>query len=169
MPETSTSKLRPESHKFRHRLEFALFNSLKHWGEGASEKTLRRGAFILDVLLYHGLRICRKIVSINLELAFPELSVKERREIARSNYRWFTRFCMDVLHMDVRYAGFAGEKTCPAFPSLDASHDKTTPLPNPLSSSVFCSKTLLADSEFYSGAFSKYSMAGVYSGAWNFR
>ena len=102
MPETSTSKLRPESHKFRHRLEFALFNSLKHWGEGASEKTLRRGAFILDVLLYHGLRICRKIVSINLELAFPELSAKERREIARSNYRWFARFCMDVLHMDVR-------------------------------------------------------------------
>ena len=100
MPETSTSKLRLEKHKFRHRLEFALFNSLKRWGEGASAKRLRRGAFLLDLLLYHVLRICRKTVSINLELAFPELSAKERGKIARANYRWFSRFCMDVLHMD---------------------------------------------------------------------
>tara|TARA_B110000014_G_C20108354_1_gene583301 strand:- start:257 stop:1192 length:936 start_codon:yes stop_codon:yes gene_type:complete len=100
MPETSTSKLSLEKHKFRHRLEFALFNSLKRWGEGASAKRLRRGAYLLDFLLYHVLRICRKIVSINLELAFPELSAKERGKIARANYRWFSRFCMDVLHMD---------------------------------------------------------------------
>ncbi len=100
MPETSTSKLRLEKHKFRHRLEFALFNSLKRWGEGASAKRLRRGAFLLDLLLYHVLRICRKTVSINLELAFPELSAKERGKIARANYRWFSRFCMDVLHMN---------------------------------------------------------------------
>ena len=99
MPEKSTSKLRPEKHKFRHRLEFALFSSLKRWGEGASEKNLKRGAFLLDLLLYHVLRICRKIVSINLELAFPELSAKERGKFARANYRWFARFCMDVLHM----------------------------------------------------------------------
>ena len=100
MPETSTSKLRPEPLKFRHRLEFALFNSLKRWGQGASAKKLRRGAFLLDLLLYHVLRICRKIVATNLELAFPELSAKERRKLARKNYRWFARFCMDVLHMD---------------------------------------------------------------------
>ena len=100
MPETSSSKLRPENHKLRHQLEFTLFNSLKRWGEGASEKKLRQGAFLLDLLLYHVLRICRKIVSINLKIAFPELSAKERGEIERANYRWFARFCMDVLHMD---------------------------------------------------------------------
>jgi len=100
MPETSTSKLRPEPHKFRHRLEFALFNSLKRWGQDASAKKLRRGAFLLDLLLYHVLRICRKIVATNLELAFPQLSAQERRKLARKNYRWFARFCMDVLHMD---------------------------------------------------------------------
>ena len=100
MPETSKSKLRPENHKLRHQLEFTLFNSLKRWGEGASEKKLRQGAFLLDLLLYHVLRICRKIVSINLKIAFPELSAKERGEIERANYRWFARFCMDVLYMD---------------------------------------------------------------------
>ena len=100
MPETLNSKIRPEPHKFRHRFEFVLFNSLKRWGEGASANRLRQGAFLLDLLLYHVLRICRKIVSINLELAFPELSAKERVKIARANYRWFSRFCMDVLHLD---------------------------------------------------------------------
>ncbi len=100
MPETSKSKHRPEKHKFGHRVEFAIFNSLKHWGKGASEKRLQQGAFLLDLMLYHVLRICRKIVSVNLELVFPELSTKERGKIARANYRWFARFCMDVLHMD---------------------------------------------------------------------
>ena len=100
MPEISTSNLMPEKHKLRHRLEFIIFNSLKSWAKGVSKKRLQQGAIILDFLLYHVLRICRKIVSINLELAFPELSEKEREKIARANYRWFARFCMDVLHMD---------------------------------------------------------------------
>ena len=100
MPEISTSNLMPEKHKLRHRLEFIIFKSLKSWGKGVSKKRLRQGAKLLDFLLYHVLRICRKIVSINLELAFPELSEKEREKIARANYRWFARFCMDVLHMD---------------------------------------------------------------------
>ena len=55
---------------------------------------------MLDGLLYYLLRICRKIVKINLEFAFPKLSSMERKKIARENYRWFARFCMDVLHMD---------------------------------------------------------------------
>jgi len=92
----SNSKLTPETFKFRHRLEFTLFNSLKRWGKGASKKTRRRGAILLDGLLYHGLRICRNIVAINLELAFPKFSIVERKQIARANYRWFARFCMDV-------------------------------------------------------------------------
>ena len=96
----SNSKLTPETFKFRHRLEFTLFNSLKRWGKGASKKTRRRGAILLDGILYHGLRICRVIVAINLELAFPKFSTVERKQIARANYRWFARFCMDVLHMD---------------------------------------------------------------------
>jgi len=96
----SNSKLTPETFKFRHRLEFTLFNSLKRWGKGASKKTRRRGAILLDGLLYHGLRICRNIVAINLELAFPNFSTVEQKQIARANYRWFARFCMDVLHMD---------------------------------------------------------------------
>ena len=36
----------------------------------------------------------------HLAFTFPELSEKERGKIARANYRWFARFCMDVLHMD---------------------------------------------------------------------
>ena len=96
----SNSKLTPETFKFRHRLEFTLFNSLKRWGKGASKKTRRRGAILLDGILYHGLRICRNIVAINLELAFPKFSTVERKQIARANYQWFARFCMDVLHMD---------------------------------------------------------------------
>ena len=100
MPESGNSTLSPESFKFRHRFEYFLFSSLKRWGQRSSEKSLRRGAFLLDGLLYHYLRICRRIVAINLEFAFPKLSSQERKKIARENYRWFARFCMDVLHMD---------------------------------------------------------------------
>ena len=96
----SNSNLTTETFKFRHRLEFTLFNSLKRWGKGASKKTRRRGTILLDGLLYHCLRICRSIVAINLKLAFPKFSTVERKQIARENYRWFARFCMDVLHMD---------------------------------------------------------------------
>jgi len=96
----SDSKLTPETFKFRHRLEFSLFNILKRWGKGASKKTRRRGTILLGGLLYHGLRICRSIVAINLELAFPKFSTVKRKQIARANYQWFARFCMDVLHMD---------------------------------------------------------------------
>ena len=39
-------------------------------------------------------------MKINLEFAFPKLSSNERKKIARENYRWFARFCMDVLNMD---------------------------------------------------------------------
>ena len=80
MPEISTSNLMPEKHKLRHRLEFIIFNSLKSWGKGVSKKRRQQGAILLDFLLYHVLRICRNIVSINLELAFPELSEKEREK-----------------------------------------------------------------------------------------
>jgi len=93
-------KIYPWTQSFRHRLEFALFNCLKRWGKSASKRKLNTGAILLDALLYYGLRICRKIVAINLKLAFPELSKKERDKIERSNYKWFARFCMDVLHMD---------------------------------------------------------------------
>ena len=110
MSKNSKSKNRPEKYKFGHRLEFAIFSSLKRWGEGASGKRLRQGAFLLDHLLYHVLRICRKIVSVNLEIAFPGLSTKERGEIARANYRWFARFCIDVLHMDA-WKGFTAKVT----------------------------------------------------------
>ena len=100
MSKTGNSNFSEESFKFRHRLEYFLFSSLKRWGQGASDKSLGRGALILDSLLYYCLRICRKIVKINLEFAFPKLSSMERKKIARENYRWFARFCMDVLHMD---------------------------------------------------------------------
>ena len=100
MSESNGRRLSSVPHKFRHRLEFALFNCLKRWGVNASAKTLRRGVILLGFLLYHVLRICRRIVAINLELAYPDLSAKDRNKIARANYRWFARFCMDVLHMD---------------------------------------------------------------------
>ena len=100
MSKTGSSNFSEESFKFRHRLEYFLFSSLKRWGQGASEKSLRRGALMLYGLLYYCLRICRKIVKINLEFAFPKLAAGERKKIARENYRWFARFCMDVLHMD---------------------------------------------------------------------
>ena len=100
MSETGNIKFSKESFKFRHRLEYFIFSILKRWGEGASEKSLLRGALMLDGLLYYLLRICRKIVKINLEFAFPKLSLIERKNIARKNYKWFARFCMDVLHMN---------------------------------------------------------------------
>ena len=100
MSETRNNKFSKESIKLRHRLEYFIFSSLKRWGEGASEKSLGLGALILDVLLYYFLRICRKIVKINLGFAFPKSSSLERKKIARENYRWFARFCIDVLHMD---------------------------------------------------------------------
>ena len=88
-----------KSHNFRHRLEFKIFNYLKKWAERASKKQLEKGSIFLFCFLY-GLRICRKIVKINLNLAFPELTEKERKIIERSNYKWFARFCIDLLHMD---------------------------------------------------------------------
>lgn len=119
MPETNSSKFSPESHKLRHRLEFFLFNNLKRWGKGASKTTLRRGTILLDVLLYHGLRICRSVVTINLELAFPKLSAVERKKIARANYQWFARFCMDVLHMDAWKGRTSEVTTCHNLEILD--------------------------------------------------
>ena len=100
MSETGNSNFSKETFKFRHRLEYFIFSSLKQWGKVLQKKSLGRGALILDGLLYYCLRICRKIVKINLEFAFPKLSSTERKKIARENYRWFARFCMDVLHMD---------------------------------------------------------------------
>ena len=78
-----TRNINPKSESFRHRLEFKIFNFLKRWGKDASEKKLEKGAILLDILLYFGLRICRKIVSTNLKIAFPKLTKKERKEIAR--------------------------------------------------------------------------------------
>ena len=100
MSDTKNNSFNKESLKFRHRFEYLLFSTFKRWGKGASEKSLGRGALMLYGLLYYFLRICRKIVKINLEFAFPKLSSIERKKIARENYRWFARFCMDVLHMD---------------------------------------------------------------------
>jgi len=96
----STRNINQSSQKFRHRLEFKIFNYLKHWCEGASDKQIEKGAILLDFLLYFGLRICRKIVSINLKIAFPKLNKKERKIIERLNYKWFARFCMDILKMN---------------------------------------------------------------------
>tara|TARA_B100000579_G_C22794650_1_gene836433 strand:- start:168 stop:1103 length:936 start_codon:yes stop_codon:yes gene_type:complete len=109
MSETGNNKFRKESFKFRHRLEYFIFSSLKRWGEGASEKSLEIGTLMLDGLFYYFLRICRKIVKINLEFAFPKLSSLERKKIARENYRWFARFCIDVLHMTA-WKGRTSEK-----------------------------------------------------------
>jgi len=105
----STRTINPESQNFRHRLEFKIFNYLKRWGKDASEKKLQKGAILLEILLYFGLRICRKIVSINLKIAFPKLTKKERKEIERANYKWFSRFCMDLLNMDA-WRGRTSEK-----------------------------------------------------------
>jgi len=69
-----TEKINPKSQSFRHRLEFKIFNCLKRWGAGASEKKLEHGAKILDILLYFVLRICRRIVS-NLFNNFSNLTV----------------------------------------------------------------------------------------------
>ena len=85
MSDTGNSNFSEESFKFRHRLEYLLFRSLKRWGQGTSDKSLEWGALMLDGLLYYCLRICRKIVKINLEFAFPKLSSMERKKIAREN------------------------------------------------------------------------------------
>ena len=92
--------IKTDTKSIRHHIEFKIFNFLKLWGKRAPQRTLEKSAIILDVFLYYGLRICRKIVAINLELAFPDITKKERKKIERSNYKWFARFCMDLLHMD---------------------------------------------------------------------
>ena len=93
-------KLNIESQRIRHRLEFKLFNCLKQWAENASKKKLQKGSILLDSILFYVLRICRKIVAINLRLAFPKLTKEKRKIIERSNYKWFARFCIDLLQMD---------------------------------------------------------------------
>ena len=117
MFETGNSNFSKESFKFRHRLEYLIFSRLKQWRKNASEKSLGRAALILDTLLYYLLRICRKIVKINLEFAFPKLSSMERKKIARENYRWFARFCMDVLNMDA-WKGHTSEIVCCQNPEI---------------------------------------------------
>lgn len=115
----STRNINQSSQKFRHRLEFKIFNYLKHWCEGASDKQIEKGAILLDFLLYFGLRICRKIVSINLKIAFPKLNKKERKIIERLNYKWFARFCMDILKMNA-WKGHTLEKAiCKNLEPLD--------------------------------------------------
>jgi hypothetical protein len=51
----SNSKLTPETFKFRHRLEFTLFNSLKRWGKGASKK---RGGVVQYCLMAYFIMVC---------------------------------------------------------------------------------------------------------------
>ena len=112
-------KHKSKSKNFRHRLEFMLFNCLKDWGKRASKKRLKQGAILLDGLLYFVLRICRKVVEINLKLAFPKLSKKERKRIERLNYKWFARFCIEVLHMDAWKGRTAKVATCQNIDILD--------------------------------------------------
>jgi len=115
----SIKKFKPESKKLRYQIEFLLFKCLKSWGKGTSKKRLHQGAILLDGLLFFVFRICRKIVKINLKLAFPNLSKKELEKIERLNYKWFARFCMDVLHMDAWKGRTAEVAICQNLEILD--------------------------------------------------
>lgn len=50
-------------------------------------------------LLYHVARYRRKVVTENLNNAFPELTPRERRKIRRRFYRWFCDYVVETLKL----------------------------------------------------------------------
>ena len=50
-------------------------------------------------LLYHVARSRRKVVTENLNNAFPELTPRERRKIRRRFYRWFCDYVVETLKL----------------------------------------------------------------------
>ena len=58
--------------------------------------------FLADLcfpLLYHVARYRRKVVTENLNNAFPELTPRERRKIRRRFYRWFCDYVVETLKL----------------------------------------------------------------------
>ncbi|MGK5093386.1 hypothetical protein WDW89_15425 [Deltaproteobacteria bacterium TL4] len=84
----------------RHRIEYAIFSVLKKLSLNASEFQLKIYRQTLYLLLFHVLRICRRIVRLNLEIAFPQYSEAEKKRIAKANYHWASRFTFDLLRLD---------------------------------------------------------------------
>lgn len=94
--------VKPSSPRLIHRIEYSIFTFLKKITLSRSGKVVQGLEWLLYVLLYYVFRICRKIVKVNLDIAYPEHFHEEKHHIAKENYRWFAKLSFDILRMDSR-------------------------------------------------------------------
>lgn len=83
----------------RNRFEFALFRTARALvGVLSPTASARFGSFIGSIF-YFVSRRRRKIIDFNLELAFPEMTTDERRDLAREVSRHFGRVALDAIRL----------------------------------------------------------------------
>lgn len=82
------------------RWTFILFKILKQRILHTSDPMLRRYEGFFAFFFCYGLRVCRREILINLAIAYPALSLKERKQLAQKNYFWFIRSLIFLLGMD---------------------------------------------------------------------
>ncbi len=90
----------PVKIRFKHRFEYFIVKFLKKGVLHASQKTLKVYRFIIFTLLYYVFRVNLKIVQTNLNIAFPEMTQKARKNLLIANYRWSAQMAVAILRMD---------------------------------------------------------------------
>lgn len=86
----------------KHRIEYALANFLKQRVLNASESVINRYIEFIFILMYYVFRVGRNVVQTNIEIAFPDLSTEEKKQLIRANYWWSARVGIEILRMDQR-------------------------------------------------------------------
>lgn len=90
------SKQRSE---LRNRFEFALYGFARMLVGFLSPAASARFGGVIGSLFYTISRRRREIIDFNLELAFPEMSGQERKELAREVSRHFGRVALDTVRI----------------------------------------------------------------------
>jgi len=83
----------------RNRLEFWLYRLARLVVGALSPAAAARFGTSLGSIFYHVSRRRRRIIDFNLDLAFPEMSVDERRHLARKVSRHFGRVTLDAIRL----------------------------------------------------------------------
>jgi KDO2-lipid IV(A) lauroyltransferase len=81
------------------RLEYILFILFSYLFRLTGLKTARRFAYILALFFYYIIPIRKKTVFENLDIAFPDLSLSEKKKIAFGSYLNFAISLVEILYL----------------------------------------------------------------------
>lgn len=89
----------PSSRELRQHVEYASLLLAQRLAALTRRSQLPRWEKGFATLAYRQLKIYRRIVDPNLQIAFPGWSEMAREQLAYDNYRWFARLTLDILRM----------------------------------------------------------------------